>query len=55
METDHVTPISKGGSNSYNNLQLLHTQCHIEKTNQESKTHKIKKGETHTNTKTNPN
>lgn len=32
VETDHVTPISKGGTNSYNNLQLLHTQCHIEKT-----------------------
>lgn len=32
VETDHITPISKGGSNSYNNLQLLHLQCHIEKT-----------------------
>ena len=46
VETDQVTPISKGGSTSYNNLQLLHTQCHIEKTQQESKQTKIKRVKT---------
>lgn len=32
MEVDHVIPKSKGGKNSYNNLQLLHRHCHDEKT-----------------------
>lgn len=31
VEVDHVVPKSKKGTNSYNNLQLLHTQCHLEK------------------------
>lgn len=32
MEVDHVIPISKGGKDTYNNLQLLHRQCHVQKT-----------------------
>lgn len=32
MEVDHVIPRSKGGIDSYINLQLLHRQCHIHKT-----------------------
>lgn len=31
-EVDHIIPKSKGGKDSYDNLQLLHKQCHIEKT-----------------------
>ena len=33
MEVDHIIPRSKGGSDRYVNLQLLHRQCHIEKKN----------------------
>jgi group II intron reverse transcriptase/maturase len=32
MEIDHIIPRSKGGNDTYINLQLLHRQCHIEKT-----------------------
>nr|YP_010987484.1 reverse transcriptase intron maturase and HNH endonuclease [Hydrocytium acuminatum]WOR09529.1 reverse transcriptase intron maturase and HNH endonuclease [Hydrocytium acuminatum] len=32
MEVDHIIPISKGGKDEYINLQLLHRQCHVEKT-----------------------
>lgn len=32
METDHITPKSKGGKDSYNNFQLLHNHCHDIKT-----------------------
>lgn len=28
LETDHVTPLVKGGRNGYDNLQLLHRHCH---------------------------
>jgi len=31
MEVDHVIPKSKGGKNSYDNLQLLHRHCHDKK------------------------
>lgn len=31
-EVDHKVPRSVGGSNSYDNLQLVHKACHIEKT-----------------------
>lgn len=31
-EVDHMVPKSKGGTDFYSNLQLLHKQCHIEKT-----------------------
>ena len=32
MEVDHIIPRSKGGLDQYNNLQLLHRQCHVMKT-----------------------
>jgi RNA-directed DNA polymerase len=32
MEVDHIKPRSIGGLDRYDNLQLLHRQCHIEKT-----------------------
>lgn len=32
MEVDHIKPRSKGGLDRYDNLQLLHRQCHTEKT-----------------------
>lgn len=31
-EVDHIIPKVKGGKDSYDNLQLLHKYCHIEKT-----------------------
>ena len=35
METDHITPRSKGGKDEYQNFQLLHRHCHDTKTAQE--------------------
>ena len=32
MEVDHIIPRSQGGLDQYNNLQLLHRQCHVKKT-----------------------
>jgi RNA-directed DNA polymerase len=32
IEVDHITPQSKGGRDTYSNLQLLHRQCHVTKT-----------------------
>lgn len=32
MEVDHIKPRSQGGIDQYNNLQLLHRQCHVNKT-----------------------
>jgi RNA-directed DNA polymerase len=32
MEVDHIIPLSKGGADQYKNLQLLHRQCHVNKT-----------------------
>ncbi len=32
MEIDHKVPRSKGGKDSYSNLQLLHGHCHDAKT-----------------------
>lgn len=32
MEVDHIIPKFKGGKDEYRNLQLLHRQCHVEKT-----------------------
>lgn len=32
MEVDHIKPRSKGGLDRYDNLQLLHRQCHVKKT-----------------------
>jgi RNA-directed DNA polymerase len=32
LQTDHVQPRHKGGKDSYDNLQLLHLDCHKQKT-----------------------
>ncbi len=32
MEIDHITPKSKGGKDTYENLQVLHRHCHDKKT-----------------------
>lgn len=32
IEVDHIVPRSKGGSDKYENLQLLHRHCHEQKT-----------------------
>jgi RNA-directed DNA polymerase len=32
LETDHIQPLSKGGKNGLDNLQLLHRHCHHQKT-----------------------
>ena len=32
LEVDHIKPRSEGGSDKYNNLQLLHQHCHDSKT-----------------------
>lgn len=31
IEIDHIIPRAKGGSDRYNNLQVLHKHCHIQK------------------------
>lgn len=36
-EVDHIIPKRKGGKDTYDNLQLLHKQCHIEKTRADKK------------------
>lgn len=36
METDHIIPKSKGGKDSYGNLQILHRHCHDKKTANDS-------------------
>lgn len=33
LEEDHIIPKTKGGSNQYKNIQLLHRHCHDKKTN----------------------
>lgn len=38
MEVDHIQPRSKGGKDSYDNLQLLHRYCHTQKTKRDTKT-----------------
>lgn len=35
MEVDHIKPKSAGGKDTYENLQLLHRQCHVNKTSSE--------------------
>lgn len=37
MEIDHIRPLSRGGKDTYTNLQLLHRHCHDVKTAQDSK------------------
>jgi len=34
-EIDHILPRSKGGANTYANMQLVHKTCHIQKTRSE--------------------
>lgn len=36
-EVDHILPKSKGGKDTYANLQLLHKHCHMEKTKADMK------------------
>ncbi|NER39935.1 MAG: HNH endonuclease [Oscillatoria sp. SIO1A7] len=36
IEVDHIIPRSQGGSDKYDNLQLLHRHCHDVKTAQDS-------------------
>jgi 5-methylcytosine-specific restriction endonuclease McrA len=35
MTLDHITPISRGGTNKKDNIQILCNDCHIKKTKQE--------------------
>lgn len=37
MEVDHIQPRALGGKDVYNNLQLIHKHCHIEKTRTDRK------------------
>lgn len=37
LEVDHIIPLSHGGSDKYENLQLLHKHCHLLKTNIDNK------------------
>ena len=34
-EVDHITPKARGGKDEYKNLQLLHKECHLHKTQME--------------------
>lgn len=48
MEIDHIEPISCGGKDKWENLQLLHRHCHDEKTaNDGSQKSRNVKRETH--------
>ncbi len=42
LEVDHILPKSKGGTDDYSNLQLLHRQCHVKKTKADLNTNVIK-------------
>jgi RNA-directed DNA polymerase len=41
VEVDHIVPTSKGGKDTLKNLQLLHRECHTEKTKNERQNSKI--------------
>lgn len=43
-EMDHKVPRSAGGSNSYDNLQLVHKACHIEKTRKDQQKYRRRLG-----------
>ena len=43
IHTDHITPKQAGGSNSFDNLQLLHKHCHDAKTKSDLKVIKLYK------------
>jgi|AntDeeMinimDraft_5_1070356.scaffolds.fasta_scaffold32083_1 RNA-directed DNA polymerase len=36
MEIDHKIPKSRGGKDEYDNLQVLHKICHVNKTRDEN-------------------
>ena len=40
LEVDHIVPKSKGGKDTYSNLQLLHRHCHDTKTASDGSLHK---------------
>ena len=40
LEVDHIIPKSKGGKDTYSNLQLLHRHCHDTKTASDGSLHK---------------
>lgn len=35
VEVDHIVALEKGGKDTYDNLQLLHRECHLQKTRDE--------------------
>jgi 5-methylcytosine-specific restriction endonuclease McrA len=35
MEVDHILSLSKRGKDVYTNLQLLHRECHLQKTKED--------------------
>lgn len=37
LEIDHIIPKSRGGKDTYSNLQLLHKICHVGKTRDDKK------------------
>lgn len=41
-EVDHIIPKSQGGRDQYQNLQLLHKECHLQKTRNDEMTERYK-------------
>lgn len=41
LEVDHIIPKSRGGKDSYDNWQLLHTHCHHQKSAQETELRRL--------------
>lgn len=50
LEVDHIIPLSHGGSDKYENLQLLHKHCHLKKTKIDNNSKTLPN---HSNNKTN--